>query len=87
MYHVFNCPEFIRHRPHFKISLQEIHPVLFTIIPSFVFLWSNFVVITLLTYKIDVDKYTNNYVDTKCVIIRAMFTCYCESEKSINNWF
>jgi len=44
-------------------------------------------VITLLTYKIDVDKYTNNYVDTKCVIIRAMFTCYCESEKSINNWF
>jgi len=41
------------------------HPVLFTIIPSFIFLCTTFVMNTLLTYKICVDKYTNNYVDTK----------------------
>jgi len=33
-----------------------------------------------LTYKIGVDKYTNNHVDTKCVIIRAMFTYYFDPE-------
>jgi hypothetical protein len=49
--------------------------------------FSNFVVITLLIYKIGVGKYTNNYVNTNCAIIRAMITCYCESEKLIHNWF
>jgi len=81
MYHVFNCPEFIRHRHHFTIHLQQIHLVLFTIIPSFVFLCSTFVIIGLLTYKMDVDKYINNYVDTKCIIIRAIFTYYCDTER------
>jgi len=65
MHHVFNCPQFIRNRSRFKISSQQIHPIPFAIIPSFVFLCTNFVVIALLAYKIDVDKYTNNYVDTK----------------------
>jgi hypothetical protein len=81
MSHVFNCPNFIRHRTHFKISLQQIPPVLFTIIPSFVFLCSTLVVIALLTCKIYVEKYTNNYIDTKCVIIRAVFTYYCDRER------
>jgi len=80
MHHAFNCPQFITHRPHFKMSSQQIHPLLFAIIPSFVFLCTAFVVITLLAYKIDVDKYRNNYVDTKCVIIRSVFTYYCDSE-------
>ena len=81
MYHIDNCPERIRRRPHFKISLQQIHPFLFTIIPSFTFLRSTFVVIAALTYKIDVDKYTNNYIDTTCVIIRATFTYCCDAER------
>jgi hypothetical protein len=37
--------------------------------------------IVLLTYKIDVGKYTNIYVDTKRVIIRAVFNDYCENER------
>jgi hypothetical protein len=64
MNHLFYCPEFIRHWLHFKIALQQAHFVLFTVITFFVFLCSIFVVISFLMYKI--DKFTNNYVDTKC---------------------
>ena len=74
MHHVCSCPQFIRHRPHFKMSSQQIHPVLFAIIPSFVFLCTTSVVIALLAYQIDVDIYTNNYVNTKHVIISNVFT-------------
>jgi hypothetical protein len=81
MYHVLNCPEPVRHRPDFKINLQHFHPVLFTIISSFFISLQHFRRECVLTYKIDVGKYTNNYVDTKCVIIRAVFTYYCDRER------
>jgi len=39
-------------------------------------------VITLLKYKIDVDKYANNYVlQNICDVIKTMFTYFCGTER------